>query len=79
MHRSFSTPHGRGLDPKAKLFNVPDSHLNTFSSKEDEQHLDVDLETLVDTWLGPEDAVAALSASEMPTEASSTVLSPVPA
>ena len=34
---------------------------------------------LVDTLLGPEDDSAALSASEMPTETSSTVLSPVPA
>ena len=41
-------------------------------------HLDEDLQMLVDTLLGPEDASAALSASEM-TETSSTVLSPVPA
>ena len=42
-------------------------------------HLDEDLQMLVDTLLGPEDDSAALSASEMPTETSSTVLSPVPA
>ena len=80
MPHSFSSEHGRHSDPK--LFNVPnDSHVhNILSGEGDERpHLDVDLEALVDTWLGPEDAVAALSASEMPTETSSTVLSPVPA
>ena len=46
--------------------------------KHNQPHLDEDLQMLVDTLLGPEDASAALSASEM-TETSSTVLSPVPA
>ena len=66
MPRSFSTSHGRRSDPK--LFNVPnDSHPNTFSGEGDERaHLDVDLQTLVDTLLGPEDS-AALSASKKPT------------
>ena len=65
MPRSFSTSHGRRSDPK--LFNVPnDSHPNTFSGEGDERaHLDVDLQTLVDTLLGPEDS-AALSASRKP-------------
>ena len=68
MPRSFSTSHGRRSDPK--LFNVPnDSHPNTFSGEGDERaHLDVDLQTLVDTLLGPEDS-AALSASKKPTGA----------
>ena len=63
MPRSFSSWHGRRADPR--LFNVPnDSDPNSFSGEGDERtHLDVDLETLVDTLLGPEDS-AALSASK---------------
>ena len=76
MPHSFSTAHGRRSDPK--LFNVPnDSHLNTLFGEGDERaYLDVDLQILVDTLLGPEDAAAALSASNLPTETSSALLSP---
>ena len=76
MTRSFSTVHGRHSDPKH--FNVPnDSHMNTLFGEGDERaYLAVDLQTLVDTLLGPEDATAALSASKMPTETSSALLSP---
>ena len=87
MPRSFSTPHGRRADPK--LFNVPDSHIHSFSNGGDERAMEMtqppatwetsghqmDLVTLVDTLLGPEDAAAA-SSSTMPTETSSTLLAP---
>ena len=68
MPHSFSSEHGRRSDPK--LFNVPnDSHVhNTLGGEGDERpHLDVDLQMLVDTLLGPDDAAVALSASKMPT------------
>ena len=64
---SSPNEHGRRSDPK--LFNVPnDSHVhNTLGGEGDERpHLDVDLQMLVDTLLGPDDAAAALSASKMP-------------
>ena len=55
MPRSFSSWHGRRPDPK--LFNVPNDSPPNGLPVEGEQsdHLDVDLQTLVDTLLGPED------------------------
>ena len=64
MPRSFSSWHGRRPDPK--LFNVPnDSPPNPLALEGEHDHLDVDLQTLVDTLLGPEDS-AAFSASSQP-------------
>ena len=64
MPRSFSSWHGRRPDPK--LFNVPnDSPPNAHLGEGEHDHLDVDLQTLVDTLLGPEDS-AAFSASSQP-------------
>jgi hypothetical protein len=64
MPRSFSSWHGRRPDPK--LFNVPnDSPPNALLGEGEHDHLDVDLQTLVDTLLGPEDS-AAFSASSQP-------------
>ena len=56
MPRSFSSWHGRRPDPK--LFNVPNDSPPNGPPVEGEQndHLDVDLQTLVDTLLGPEDS-----------------------
>ena len=54
MPRSFSSWHGRRPDPK--LFNVPNDSPPNGLPVEGEQsdHLDVDLQSLVDTLLGPE-------------------------